>query len=58
MFVRLCPALARTGTFRLRKGDLVREGYEQSSDPVWFDDRTQAEFVPYDGKLLANAARA
>jgi fatty-acyl-CoA synthase len=58
MFVRLCPALASTGTFRLRKGDLVREGYEQSSDPVWFDDRTRAQFVPYDRILLADAARA
>jgi fatty-acyl-CoA synthase len=58
MFVRLCQALPSTGTFRLRKADLVREGYEQSSDPVWFDDRTHAQFVPYDQKLLADAARA
>ena len=58
MFVRLCPALASTGTFRLRKADLVREGYEPSSDPVWFDDRAHARFVPYDGKLLVDAVRA
>jgi len=25
---------------------------------VWFDDRTRAQFVPYDKKLLADAARA
>jgi fatty-acyl-CoA synthase len=58
MFVRLCQALPSTGTFRLRKADLVREGYEQSSDPVWFDDRTRAQFVPYDRKLWADATRA
>jgi len=58
MFVRHCQALPSTGSFRLRKADLVREGYEQCSDPVWFDDRTRAQFVPYDKKLLADAARA
>jgi fatty-acyl-CoA synthase len=58
MFVRLCPAFDSTGTFRVRKADLVREGYEQSSDPVWFDDRTHAQFLPYDRKLLADGARA
>jgi fatty-acyl-CoA synthase len=58
MFVRLCPALASTGTFRLRKADLVRDGYEQSPDPVLFDDRTNAQFVPYDARWLADAARA
>ena len=58
MFVRLCPALASTGTFRLRKSDLVREGYARSSDPVWFDDRALGRFVPYERKMLAAAARA
>ena len=58
MFVRLCPALASTGTFRLRKADLVREGYETSSDPVWFDGGAHARFVPYDRKLLVDVVRA
>ncbi len=58
MFVRLCPALASTGTFRLRKADLVREGYQRSSDPVWFADRAHSRFVPYEGKLPVDAVRA
>ena len=40
LFVRLCPALETTGTFRLRKVDLAREGYALSTDPVWRDDGT------------------
>ena len=40
LFVRLCPALETTGTFRLRKADLAREGYAGSTDPVWKDDGT------------------
>jgi fatty-acyl-CoA synthase len=58
MFLRLCPALEATGTFRLRKADLVREGYMNSADPVWFDDRRRAAFVPFDENLLAEAARS
>jgi fatty-acyl-CoA synthase len=38
LFVRLCPALEITGTFRLRKADLAREGHAGSSDLVWRDD--------------------
>jgi fatty-acyl-CoA synthase len=44
LFIRLCPALETTGTFRLRKVDLAREGYDASSDPVWKDDGTA--FLP------------
>jgi fatty-acyl-CoA synthase len=44
LFVRLCPALETTGTFRLRKADLAREGYAASNDPVWRDEGMA--FVP------------
>jgi fatty-acyl-CoA synthase len=40
LFVRLCPALETTGTFRPRKVDLAREGYALSTDPVWRDAGT------------------
>ena len=52
MFVRLCPALPATGTFRLRKGDLVQQGYNKSTDPVWFNDIHKAAFVPYGSAVL------
>jgi fatty-acyl-CoA synthase len=45
LFVRLCPGLVTTGTFRLRKVDLAREGYAGSSDPVFVEKG--GTFVPY-----------
>jgi fatty-acyl-CoA synthase len=57
LFVRLVPALDTTGTFRLRKADLAREGYAHSPDPVWFDNRRRGLFAPYDERLLVEAAR-
>jgi fatty-acyl-CoA synthase len=56
LFVRLCPALETTGTFKMRKADLVREGYAMAPDPVWFDDRTTDAFLTCDAKLLAAIA--
>jgi fatty-acyl-CoA synthase len=35
LYVRLCPSLDVTGTFKLVKTDLAREGYENASDPLW-----------------------
>lgn len=52
MFVRLCSALPATGTFRLRKGDLVQQGYSKSTDPVWLNDARKGAFVPYDSGAL------
>jgi fatty-acyl-CoA synthase len=46
MFVRLAQALDTTGTFRLQKTDLVREGYLDSRDPVWVDDSKAGAYVP------------
>jgi fatty-acyl-CoA synthase len=52
LFVRLCAALETTGTFRVRKADLEREGYAGAPDPVWFDDRTADAFIRCDAALL------
>jgi fatty-acyl-CoA synthase len=43
MFVRLCPALDVTGTFKLAKGRLAAEGYLAATDPVWRMDRGGCE---------------
>lgn len=56
MFVRLCPALPATGTFRLRKTELARQSYGKSTDPVWIDDERKGAFVPYEEEFLARAA--
>ena len=53
MFVRLCPTLPATGTFRLRKTELAQQGYDKSTDPVWFNDERKGAFLPYDKAVLA-----
>jgi fatty-acyl-CoA synthase len=41
LFLRFRSHLDVTGTFKQRKGDLVKEGFDpaRSTDPVYFDDR-------------------
>jgi fatty-acyl-CoA synthase len=46
MFVRMARALDTTGTFRLQKTTLAKEGYDSSSDPVWVNSPTDGAFVP------------
>ena len=44
VFLRLQPQIEVTGTFKQRKVDLVREGFDPSTiaDPLyWFDPATQ-----------------
>jgi fatty-acyl-CoA synthase len=45
LFVRLCPSLAITGTFKLSKIELMREGYTGTTDPIWARDRN-GEYRP------------
>lgn len=44
VFVRLCASLDLTGTFKLSKADLVREGYTNVSDPIWQRDHKTGEY--------------
>jgi fatty-acyl-CoA synthase len=50
VFLRLLPALESTGTFKPRKQDLVREGFDpaQMSDPLYVDDPRAKAYVPLD----------
>ena len=52
LFIRRCDTLDVTGTFKLTKGKLAAEGYENASDPVWFNDRDMGRFVACDAALL------
>jgi len=52
LFVRLCESIATTGTFKLKKQDLLEQGYAASADPVWFDDRSSGGYVGVDAALL------
>jgi fatty-acyl-CoA synthase len=44
LFIRLCKSLDMTGTFKLPKTDLSREGYTHSTDPIW--RKTQTGYEP------------
>ena len=56
LFLRICQDLVRTGTFKLNKSGLAREGFAGGNDPVWFDDRGEGRFVPVDVELRARIA--
>jgi len=53
LFLRLVPALALTGTFKLPKQALAADGYDPArvTDPLYFDERASARYVPLDGAL-------
>src|SRR5208337_5105900 len=46
LFVRLCSDIPTTGTFKLAKGSLAREGLmpSEGSDTVWVDDSSSVRF--------------
>jgi fatty-acyl-CoA synthase len=44
VFVRLCASLDTTGTFKLNKTDLVRQGYINVSDPIWQRDHKTGQY--------------
>ncbi len=50
VFLRLCDEIEATGTFKPVKARLVREGCDPRvvSDPLFFNDRRSACFVPLD----------
>jgi fatty-acyl-CoA synthase len=58
VFVRLVPALDLTGTFKPRKLELVREGYDpaQVSDPLYVADTRSGAYVPLDREQHAAIA--
>ncbi len=58
LFVRLLPALEATGTFKPRKQELARQGFDpaQTSDPLYFDDPRVGRYVALDPALHAAIA--
>jgi fatty-acyl-CoA synthase len=48
IFLRLRPEIETTSTFKYRKLDLVREGFDATlvQDPIYFDDPRSGEYVP------------
>ncbi|NBA93732.1 long-chain-acyl-CoA synthetase [Pseudomonas sp. R5(2019)] len=56
LFVRVCASADLTSTFKLRKVDLQRQGYDprQFDDPLFVRDERSARYLPYSKEVLAN----
>ena len=54
LFLRLVPALEMTSTFKLKKQDLLAEGYDPSRtrDALYFDDTAMGGYIRLDGPLF------
>jgi fatty-acyl-CoA synthase len=57
LFVRLSPVADMTGTYKLRKVDLQREGFDRTkiSDPLLVRDLSAASYVPLTDEALQRA---
>lgn len=57
LFVRVCQAADMTSTFKLRKVDLQRQGYdpEAFADPLLVRDEAARSYVPYSEAALQQA---
>ena len=53
LFLRVSPEMEVTGTFKHRKVELVREGFDvkQVGDPIYFNSPADRKFVPLDEAL-------
>jgi fatty-acyl-CoA synthase len=56
LFLRLVPSIALTGTFKLNRQELAREGYDPAvvNDVLYFDDRRTRAYVQLDAALYAH----
>jgi fatty-acyl-CoA synthase len=59
LFLRVQPQIEVTGTFKQKKIDLVREGFNPAatSDPIFFNDPQSRAFVPLDPALYSKIER-
>jgi fatty-acyl-CoA synthase len=48
VFIRLCQSIEMTGTFKLKKNKVQRDGLETAPDLVWIYDRSRGDFVEFD----------
>jgi fatty-acyl-CoA synthase len=58
LFLRVRPELDTTGTFKHRKVDLVRDGFDPMaiSDPLYFRDDARGRYEPLDQRLYEEIA--
>ncbi|GMR46669.1 hypothetical protein PMAYCL1PPCAC_16864, partial [Pristionchus mayeri] len=49
LFIRVCKELDKTGTYKLRKTDLQKDGFDLAklnSDPIFFFNAAEKQYVP------------
>ncbi len=53
LFLRIQDAIEVTATFKHKKNDLAREGFDPAAiaDAIYFDDPAQQAYVPLDAAL-------
>ena len=53
-FLRIMPEMHITGTFKHKKTDLAKQGFDPNliSDPLYFLEKEQGSYVPLNEKLL------
>ena len=53
LFLRICGEIETTATFKPKKQDLSREGYDPdvTADAIYFNDRARQAFVKLDAAL-------
>jgi fatty-acyl-CoA synthase len=56
--LRIQPEIETTATFKYRKVELVRDGFDPAatSDPVWFDHPAEKRYVSVTPELYAEIA--
>lgn len=54
LFVRILPESPLTATFKLKKKELMEQGFDVEiiSDPIYFMDQKTGEYVPLTQKLF------
>ncbi|MGE3148661.1 MAG: long-chain-acyl-CoA synthetase [Pseudorhodoplanes sp.] len=59
LFLRIKQSFDMTTTFKQKKGDLVREGFDPSAvtDPIYFNDTQKRAFVPLDAAFYDRIQR-
>ncbi len=59
LFLRICPEIEVTATFKPKKSDLIAEGFDpaRTPDPIYFNDRGGKAFLRLDAGLYARILR-
>ncbi|KAI6232036.1 hypothetical protein M3Y95_00444500 [Aphelenchoides besseyi] len=55
LFLRICKQVNRTGTFKLKKSDLQKQGFDPTQcgdDPLYYWNAVEGKYLPLDSKMF------